>query len=105
MLGNTILATAAGARNIGANGAIAVGGYTALAGLWATPISGASMNPVRSLAPDLVRCDLGTAWIYVVGPILGALIGVAFEWILKGKPTIAGAIAAQGSGGVDDSTT
>jgi len=50
---NTILGTAAGARNIGANGAIAVGGYIALAGLWAAPISGASMNPVRSLAPDL----------------------------------------------------
>ena len=101
---NTILGTAAGARNIGANGAIAVGGYIALAGLWAAPISGASMNPVRSLAPDLVRGDLGTAWIYVVGPILGAMIGVAFEWILKGKPTSAGTLAAQGSIGVDDST-
>ena len=51
---NTILGTASGARNIGTNGAIAVGGYIALAGLWAAPISGASMNPVRSLAPDLV---------------------------------------------------
>ena len=101
---NTILGTAAGARNIGANGAIAVGGYIALAGLWSAPISGASMNPVRSLAPDLVRGDLGTAWIYVAGPVLGALIGVAFEWILKGKPTSAGALAAQGSNGVDDST-
>ena len=101
---NTILGTAAGARNIGANGAIAVGGYIALAGLWSAPISGASMNPVRSLAPDLVRGDLGTAWIYVAGPVLGALIGVAFEWILKGKPTTAGALAAQGSNGVDDST-
>ncbi len=103
-LANTILGTAAGARNIGANGAIAVGGYVALAGLWAAPISGASMNPVRSLAPDLVRGDLGTAWIYVVGPVLGALIGVAFEWILKGKPTTAGSLAAQGSLSVDDST-
>ena len=101
---NTILGTASGARNIGANGAIAVGGYIALAGLWAAPISGASMNPVRSLAPDLVRGDLGTAWIYVVGPVVGALIGVAFEWILKGKPTSAGALAAQGSIGDDDST-
>ena len=103
-LANTILGTAAGARNIGTNGAIAVGGYIALAGLWAAPISGASMNPVRSLAPDLVRGDLGTAWIYVAGPVLGALIGVAFEWILKGKPTTAGALAAQGSLGVEDST-
>jgi aquaporin Z len=101
---NTILGTASGARNIGANGAIAVGGYIALAGLWAAPISGASMNPVRSFAPDLVRGDFGTAWIYLVGPILGALIGVAFEWILKGKPTTAGTLAAQGTIGVDDST-
>jgi aquaporin Z len=94
---NTILGTASGARNIGANGAIAVGGYIILAGLWAAPISGASMNPVRSLAPDLLRGDLGTAWIYVVGPMLGALIGVAFEWILKGKPTTSGSLAAQGT--------
>ena len=94
---NTILGTASGARNIGTNGAIAVGGYIALAGLWAAPISGASMNPVRSLAPDLVRGDLATTWIYVVGPVLGALIGVAFEWILKGPPTAAGAEAAQGT--------
>jgi aquaporin Z len=101
---NTILGTASGARNIGANGAIAVGGYIALAGLWAAPISGASMNPVRSFAPDLLRHDLGTAWIYVVGPLVGALIGVVFEWILKGKPTTAGTLAAQGSLGVDDST-
>jgi aquaporin Z len=101
---NTILGTASGARNIGANGAIAVGGYIALAGLWAAPISGASMNPARSLAPDLVRGDLGTAWIYVAGPVLGALIGVTFEWILKGKPTASGAIAAQGSVGAGGST-
>ena len=94
---NTILGTASGARNIGANGAIAVGGYIVLAGLWAAPISGASMNPMRSLAPDLIRGDFGTSWIYVVGPMAGALIGVAFEWILKGPPTTAGALAAQGS--------
>ncbi|BCB27438.1 major intrinsic protein [Sulfurimicrobium lacus] len=100
---NTILGTAAGARQIGANGAIAVGGYIALAGLWAAPISGASMNPVRSLAPDLVRGDLGTAWIYVAGPLLGALIGVVFEWILKGEPTTSGTLAAQGLLGADDS--
>src|SRR5450631_3801921 len=45
---NTILGTASGSRNIGSNGALAVGGYIALAGLWAGPVSGASMNPARS---------------------------------------------------------
>jgi aquaporin Z len=99
---NTILGTASGARNIGTNGAIAVGGYVALSGLWAAPVSGASMNPVRSLAPDLLRGDLHTSWIYVVGPLVGAMIGVTFEWILKGKPTEAGRIAAEGTLGIDD---
>src|SRR5208282_2207297 len=100
---NTILGTASGARNIGTNGALAVGGYIALAGLWAAPVTGSSMNPARSLAPDLVRGHLHTTWIYLVGPAVGALIGVTFEWILKGKPTAAGRIAAQGTLRVDDS--
>jgi len=93
---NVILGTASGARNVGTNGAIAVGGYIALAGLWAAPITGASMNPVRSFAPDLVRGDLHSDWIYIVGPIVGAMIAVGFEWILKGGPTPAGSLAAQG---------
>jgi aquaporin Z len=62
---NTLLGTASGARNTGTNGAIAVGGYIALAGLWAAPVTGASMN-------DLVRGDFHTTWIYIVGPMLGA---------------------------------
>ena len=94
---STILGTASGARNIGSNGALAVGGYIALAGLWAAPISGASMNPVRSFAPDLIRGNLSTTWIYVVGPVLGAMIAVGFEWILKGPPTAAGDLAARGA--------
>jgi aquaporin Z len=95
---NTILGTAAGARIIGPNGALAVGGYIALAGLWSAPISGASMNPFRSLAPDLVRGDLSTTWIYIAGPLLGAMLGVLFEAILIGKPTDSGAKAGQGGG-------
>jgi aquaporin Z len=93
---NVILGTASGARNIGTNGAIAVGGYIALAGLWAAPITGASMNPVRSFAPDLLRGDLHTDWIYIAGPVVGAMIAVLFEGFLKGRPTEAGSLAAQG---------
>jgi aquaporin Z len=94
---NTILGTASGARNIGTNGALAIGGYIALAGLWAEPISGASMNPARSLAPDLLRGDFATTWIYVIAPLVGALIGVVFEWILKGPATAMGTMTAQGT--------
>jgi aquaporin Z len=93
---STILGTASGARNIGSNGALAVGGYVALAGLWAAPISGASMNPVRSFAPDLIRGDLLTTWIYIAGPMMGAMLAVGFEWILKGQATAAGTLAARG---------
>jgi aquaporin Z len=55
------------------------------------------MNPVRSLAPDVMSGDMKTAWIYVAGPVIGAIIAVGFEWILKGKATAAGSEAAQGS--------
>jgi aquaporin Z len=96
---NTILGTASGARNVGTNAAIAVGGYIAVAGIWAAPLTGASMNPARSLAPDLVRGDLGHTWLYIVGPLAGAVVAVMFEWILKGKPTPAGTKAAQGTDG------
>jgi aquaporin Z len=94
---SVILGTASGARNIGTNGAIAVGGYIALSNQWSAPITGASMNPFRSLAPDIFRGDFSTTWIYIAGPLIGALIGVVFEWILKGKPTTFGAAAAQGT--------
>jgi aquaporin Z len=50
-----------------------------------------------------VRGDFHTTWIYAAGPFVGALIAVAFEWILKGKPTVAGGIAAQGMLGAGDS--
>ncbi|NTW57337.1 MAG: aquaporin [Chlorobiaceae bacterium] len=99
---NTILGTASGARNIGPNGAIAVGGYIIMAHLWSFPVSGTSMNPVRSFAPDLVRGDFSTTWIYIAGPLAGAMIGVLFEWVLKGPPTEAGAIAAQGTLELDE---
>ncbi|MHB8529619.1 MAG: MIP/aquaporin family protein [Caulobacteraceae bacterium] len=93
---STILGSASGGRNVGPNAAIAVGGYIALAGLWAGAVTGASMNPARSFAPDLLRSDFAFTWIYVAGPALGALVAVGFEWVLKGGPSPEGDRAAQG---------
>jgi aquaporin Z len=94
---SVILGTASSAQNVGGLSALAVGAYIALAGLWASPVSGASMNPVRSLAPDLVRGDFAHAWVYVVGPMLGALVAVAFAFVLRGRGADAAAThAAQG---------
>ncbi|HVA59246.1 MAG TPA: aquaporin [Mycobacteriales bacterium] len=96
---SVILGTSSGARNVGHNAAIAVGGYVALAGLWASPLSGASMNPARSLGPDLVRGRLSSSWIYLAGPVLGALLAVGLAWLLRGRPSPAGDLAAQGVSG------
>jgi aquaporin Z len=68
----------------------------AVAGVWAGPLEGASMNPIRSIVPDLVLGNLSTIWIYSLGPLIGALIGVVIEGILKGPPSAEGARAAQG---------
>ncbi len=94
---SVILGTASGARNVGINGALAVGAYIGLVSVWGAPVSGASMNPIRSLAPELIAGNLTDYWIYLVGPLVGAALAVGFEWILKGKPTAAGAEAAQGT--------
>ena len=93
---SVILGTASGARNVGTNAALAVGGYIALAGLWAAPISGASMNPARSFGPELVAGDWMSWWAYVAGPIAGGLLAVGIAWILRGPPSLAANVAAQG---------
>jgi aquaporin Z len=81
---SVILGTASGARNIGIFGALGVGGYVALAGLWGSPISGASMNPARTFGPDLVALDFTGYWIYIVGPLAGAVIAVGGAYVLRG---------------------
>jgi len=81
---STILGTASRSQNVGPLSAVAVGGYIVLAGLWSSPITGASMNPARSLAPELVLGDFTHAWVYVVGPIAGALAAVGVAYILRG---------------------
>ena len=73
---SVILGTASGAQNVGILGAFGVGSYVALAGLWARPLSGASMNPARTFGPDLVATNFTDFWVYAVGPIAGAVVDV-----------------------------
>jgi aquaporin Z len=95
---SVILGTASGAQNIGILGAIGVGAYIALAGLWGSPISGASMNPARTFGPNLVATDFTSYWVYVAGPIVGAVLAVGAAWVLRGAGGgRAGSGAAQGS--------
>jgi aquaporin Z len=92
-----ILGTASGAQNIGLLGAFGVGGYIALAGLWGSPISGASMNPARTFGPDLASGTFTSYWVYIAGPIAGAAIAVAIAFVLRGRGGgKSGAGAAQG---------
>ena len=85
VLVSVILGTASAAQNVGAIAALGVGGYIALAGLWSAPVSGTSMNPARSFGPALVSGDWSSYWVYVVGPLVGALIAVGCAIILRGR--------------------
>jgi aquaporin Z len=91
---SVILGTASEAQNVGLFGAFGVGGYIALAGLWAGPVSGTSMNPARSLGPALVSGDWTAYWAYVAGPVLGATIALGCASILRGPGGDATARAA-----------
>jgi aquaporin Z len=95
---SVILGTASGAQNLGIIGAFGVGAYIVLAGLWGSPISGASMNPARTFGPDLVAADFHAYWVYVAGPLAGALVAVGAAFALRGRgggPT--GSRASQGT--------
>src|ERR1017187_2447545 len=100
LLVSVILGTASAAQNVGAIAALGVGGYIALAGLWAAPVSGVSMNPARSFGPALVSGDFTSYWVYIAGPITGALIAVGCALALRGRGGDAISRAA-GSGVLD----
>jgi aquaporin Z len=94
---SVILGTASGAQNVGIIGAFGVGGYIALAGLWGSPISGASMNPARTFGPDLASTTFTSYWVYVAGPIAGAVLAVGIAFMLRGRGGDKSALgAAQG---------
>jgi aquaporin Z len=81
---STILGVSSGAQQLGPIAAIGVGSYIALAGLWGSPVSGASMNPARSLGPALVAGDWTAWWAYLLGPVIGAGLAAAFAYVLRG---------------------
>jgi aquaporin Z len=91
---SVILGTASGAQNIGILGALGVGAYICLAGLWGSPISGASMNPARTFGPDLVGGDFTSYWVYVAGPLVGVVLAVAAAYVLRGPGGDQTALAA-----------
>jgi aquaporin Z len=94
---SVVLGTASGAQNVGVIGAFGVSSYVALAGLWGSPISGASMNPARTFGPDLVSTTFTSYWVYIAGPLAGAVIAVGIAFVLRGRGGgKAGAGAAQG---------
>jgi len=96
ILVTVILNTATGYRSIGHNAALAVGSTVALLGLFASPISGASMNPARTLGPDIVSLDFNGWWVYIIGPITGAAIAVMLIGLVRGLPDKEEREAAEG---------
>ena len=83
-------------RSIGHNAAIAVGSTVALLGLFASPISGASMNPARTLGPGIVSGNLTGWWVYVLGDSIGALLAVMLISLVRGLPGRSEQDAAEG---------
>ncbi len=83
-----ILQVAHGSKEVGVMAGIAIGAVVGLEALFAGPISGASMNPARSIAPALVSGEMRALWIYIVAPLLGALLAtVTWSWLRK-SPSI-----------------
>lgn len=81
-----ILAVSTGSKEKGLMAGVAVGATIALEALFAGPITGASMNPARSLAPAVVAGDFADLWVYVVGPLAGAVLAAPLHaWISKGR--------------------
>ncbi|MCW3073217.1 MAG: family channel protein [Flaviaesturariibacter sp.] len=77
-----ILFTSQGAKETGVMAGIAIGGTVLLEAMFAGPISGASMNPVRSLAPALLSGNLNKVWLYLVAPVMGAALAtILWRWM------------------------
>ena len=86
MLMFVIMAVATDTRAVGAGAAIAIGGAVGLDALFGGPITGASMNPARSIGPALVSGELTDLWIYIAAPIAGATLGALAYQLVRGEP-------------------
>jgi aquaporin NIP len=82
-----IMAVATDTRAVGEAAAIAIGGTIALDAMFGGPISGASMNPMRSLGPALVSGDLHALWLYILAPIIGTSLGAVSYQFVRGEPS------------------
>ena len=82
-----IMAVATDTRAVGEAAAIAVGGTVGLDAMFGGPISGASMNPARSIGPALVSGNLHALWLYIVAPICGASLAALAYQFVRGEPT------------------
>jgi MIP family channel proteins len=83
-----ITAVATDTRAVGAAAAIAIGGTVGLDALFGGPITGASMNPARSLGPALASGTWTDFWVYVAGPVAGAAIGVFAYGLVRGETVV-----------------
>ena len=81
-----IMAVATDTRAVGEAAAIAIGGTVGLDAMFGGPISGASMNPARSIGPALVSGDLHALWLYIVAPLAGAALGALGYQFIRGEP-------------------
>jgi MIP family channel proteins len=81
-----IMAVATDTRAVGEAAAIAIGATVGLDALFGGPITGASMNPARSLAPGIVSGDLHAIWIYLTAPVVGATLAALTYAFLRGDP-------------------
>lgn len=78
-----IIQVATGSKEQGMFAGLAIGSTVLLEAMFAGPISGASMNPFRSLAPAIASGHLEHLWIYLIAPVLGATIAVAVWRVIK----------------------
>jgi MIP family channel proteins len=91
------MAVATDTRAVGAAAAIAIGGTVGLDALFGGPVTGASMNPARSIGPAIAAGQFTDLWIYLTAPVLGAALGAFAYQLVRGSPEPAAPVEAEAS--------